>query len=125
MGHDVPQTSKAAYKQAKEGLIEDHKKKITVALGELGVANYEVIATKAKLERHAVGRRLSELEKDNIVYKPGTKSKTKTGRLAYDYCLTSDNTVKTETKSLYTKDQRTAAEFASDVIKITQAKLFQ
>jgi hypothetical protein len=124
MSHPVPDTSKSAFKQAKEQFIFDHKQKIRAALAILGVANYEVIAAKAKLERHCVGRRLSELEAEGIIYKPGTKSKTKTNRLAYDYCLTTDNTVRTETKNLYKKGQTSAAEFASAVIQLTQAKLF-
>jgi hypothetical protein len=92
----VPSTSRAAYEQAKNGLISSHQEKIKEALGVLGVANYEVIAAKCGLERHAVGRRLSEMEALQIVYKPGTKSKTKTGRDSYNYCLTEAHAIKVE-----------------------------
>lgn len=114
---DVPSTSKEAYKLAKLGLIDSHKQKILEALAVVGIANYEVIAAKAGIEKHACMRRLSELEREQKVYKPGTKSKTKTDRQAYDYALTSGYLQKTETKTPYSDGQKTAAEYAGELIK--------
>lgn len=120
MKRELPSTSKAAYQQAKEGLLEGHHAKIISALQELGIANYEVIAAKAGLERHAVGRRLKELEGEQRVFKPGSKSLTKTNRLAYDYCLTSSETVKTEKEVKYVPREKTAAEYSAELIKSCQ-----
>lgn len=96
MSHSVPQTSHAAYKEAKKGMIESHHEKIIQALQHLGKSNYEGIAAYCKMERHSIGRRLSELERKEVVYKPGTTSPTKSGRQAFDYCLTEAYTLKVE-----------------------------
>lgn len=86
---NVPDTSKKAYKQADE-LIPQHHKKIIAALRKIEKGNYEKIAEASGLDRHAVGRRLSELEGKQLVFRVGSKSKTKAGRDAYDYELTSE-----------------------------------
>lgn len=84
---DLPRTSHAAYSEAKKGLIENHQGKILQALKSLKSANYETIAGKAGLEKHKIGRRLSELERMEKVYKPGTTSPTSAGRMAFNYSL--------------------------------------
>lgn len=124
MGHKVPSTSHAAYNQAKQGMIDSHHEKIKEALGVLGVANYEVIAAKCGLERHAVGRRLSEMEALQIVYKPGTKSKTKTNREAFNYCLTESHTLKVQHPATQLIDKtREAQEFLNDLLEEKQTPI--
>lgn len=83
----LPVTSIAAYKQAVPEMKAEHYRKIINALKELGSANYERIAEKAGLDRHQVGRRLSELERDQKVFKPGIQTLTKSGRKAFNYSL--------------------------------------
>lgn len=83
----LPDTSISAYKEAQKGLIENHKERILEALERIGSGNYEQIARAANLDKIATMRRLSELERDLKVYKPGMKSKTEAGRAAYDYRL--------------------------------------
>lgn len=119
MTRKLPDTSLSAYKQAKMGLIDSHKKKILEAMQVVGIANYEVIAAKAGLDRHACMRRLGEMEKDQVIFKPGTKTPTKSGRMAYDYCLTSSNTKRVEKTSI--KEERSMHEFAEDIIKATNS----
>lgn len=89
MKRKLPDTSHAANKAAVPEMRADHHKKIIQALEELGTANYEVIAKKLSMDRHQIGRRLSELERMEIVFKPGLKTKTSSGRDAYVYSLTS------------------------------------
>lgn len=96
MSRVLPDTSHAAYKEAKQGLIDSHKEKIKEALSVIGLGNYELIASKAKIDRIACMRRLSELERELVVFKPGSKTPTKSNRLAYDYCLTESHTLKVE-----------------------------
>jgi hypothetical protein len=88
----LPFTSLKANEQAKE-LKEAHNKRILEAMEGLDKANYEKIAASAGLEKHQVGRRLIDLERDQKVFKPGTTSKTSSGREAYDYklCTFSDH----------------------------------
>ena len=88
-----PQTSLDAYhSQTSEKLTADHQK-IVDALNILGQSNYENIAALARMDRHAVGRRLKEMELHGLIYKPGTKSFLKSGRYGYDYRLTNPEKV--------------------------------
>lgn len=103
----VPQTSLQAYKQAQdEGLIQSHWGKILKAMEKIGAGNYEAIATAAGLDKIACMRRLSELETQQKIYKPGTQSKTNAGRKAYDYKLT------------------TFSDHAKNLINLSQGKFF-
>lgn len=83
----LPDTSHEAYRSVTHKMLFNHHKKIILALTQLGSGMYEDIAIKTGLESHSVGRRLSELERMNVIYKPGEKKKTSTGRNAYVYKL--------------------------------------
>lgn len=83
----LPDTSISAWRQAKMEFVENHKAKIIAALQSIGEGNYERISSYCGLESHAVMRRLSELEREGKVIKPGTKSATAAGRMAYNYKL--------------------------------------
>lgn len=84
---NLPETSKEANRRATHEMRSAHKQKISKALRELKAANYETIAGKCGLDKHAVGRRLSEMERDGIVYNTKIKSNTSKGREAYMYSL--------------------------------------
>lgn len=114
----LPQTSLDAYEKKKQTVIDD-KKKILTALRVLGKANYEQIADYLKKDRHAIGRRLSELERDEKIYKPGTKSKTKRNYDAFDYQLTAAGM----TEYVYEPGKETAAESAIKLIKSAKQKI--
>lgn len=121
MSYNIPDTSKAAHARAKQGLIDSHKAKVLAAIQKLKLANYEAIAQDTGLDKHAVGRRLKELEGEQKIYKPGSKSKTASGCKAYDYAILPNQT---ETGNLYL-NQTSAAEHAAEIIKLTQGTLFQ
>jgi predicted ArsR family transcriptional regulator len=88
MKKQLPQTSYDAYHQVTPEMLQGHYGKILAALKKLGTANYETIASNVNLDRHAVGRRLKEMEIKQWVHKPGTTSPTKSGRKAFNYSLT-------------------------------------
>lgn len=116
----LPDTSLAAYKQA-EPMISPHHQKIISALSVLGKAIYEKIAAHLEMDRHQIGRRLSELEGKGIVYKPGTKAPTKTGRMAYEYCLTEDGQqLKVDEGNVYKQGTKTSTDFSKEIIKATK-----
>lgn len=121
MSYNIPDTSKAAYQIAQRDLIQKQKARVLASLRELGTANYETIAAHANIDKHAVGRRAIELVRDQKIYKPGTKSPTSTGCMAYDYAIVPNQT---ETGNLYL-NQTSAAEHAAEIIKLTQGTLFQ
>ena len=87
---NLPSTSHEANKKATHEMRDNHYKKIIAALLKLGAGNYEVIAWKCKLDKHAVHRRLNELEKREIVYNTKIKTATSSGRSAFTYALTSN-----------------------------------
>lgn len=120
----LPATSHEANRRATDEMREAHHAKIIAALQKLGVANYETIGAFCGLERHAIGRRLCELERALTIFKPGTTSLTKSGRKAMNYCLTSEHTKKTESPTVYKKSEKTAAEYASELIRSSQLNIF-
>ena len=74
------------YKIVSTNVIRIRKEK---KLSQLKLANAEKIAKFLKISQTvAVSKRMSELERDELVYKPGTKSKTSSGCEAYNYELT-------------------------------------
>lgn len=84
-----PSTSNEAYKSVSIEMLNNHHSKIIKALKELGSGTYEDIAKFLQWEdKNRASRRLLELERLEIVWKPGLKKPTKSGRNAFVYCLT-------------------------------------
>lgn len=84
----LPSTSHEAYAKLKQtDERERHYAKITWALRILGEGIYEKIADFAKLDKHQVGRRLSEMERDQKIRKTGAKLPTSKRRNAFVYTL--------------------------------------
>ena len=113
----LPDTSHAANKAATEEMRRTHYGKIISALKVLGSGIYEQIADYCGMDKHQVGRRLSEMEGLQLVWKPGAKKPTKSNRMAYVYQLTGDSQPKTENEAVaYRKDVKNAADYASGII---------
>jgi len=83
-----PSTSTEAYKKVKEfGIDQNHHAKIIKALERLGTATGEQIADLLGMDVHQIMRRVNELEKEQVIYKPGTRFPNKKGNMCYQYCL--------------------------------------
>lgn len=83
-----PATSHEAYKSMTKDLLSNHHTKIIEALNYLGNATFEEIAIHLQWDdKNRAARRLSELEREQIIYKPGEKRLTKSGRNAFVYAL--------------------------------------
>lgn len=74
MTQKLPETSLAAYRSVNSEMINSHHSKIISALklAKNGLI-YEQIAAQLKLDKHQVGRRVSELERMQVIYKTGEK----------------------------------------------------
>jgi len=126
----LPETSHLANKEASLEMRTKHWDKIKVALMVLKLATGEQIAQEANMDYHAVMRRLSEMERLEMVYKPGTKIPTSTNRLAFQYAIRTETTVIPTPENHYREGQTTAADFANELIaktkqgKLTQKSLF-
>lgn len=78
----LPETSLAAYKSVIE-MKQAHYAKIVSALNKLGGSgHYEDISTYSGLGKDQVNRRLSEMERDGIIFNTGETKNTLSGRKA-------------------------------------------
>lgn len=116
MKTDVPSTSKEAYKLAKLGLVDAHKKIILSAFERLGDATADEIAAFTGMEHAQVNRRFVELARDEEIINTFKKRPTRKRRAAYVWTRNKAG-AKTETKTPYSDGQKTAAEFAGELIK--------
>lgn len=123
MKRNNPSTSHAAYKQVTSDMKHSHYAKITSALQKLKSANYENIAIACGLPPAAVGRRLSEMLEKNMVWKPGGVSKTSSGRMAYNYQLSSETKIHPTTVEKALKGH-SISHFSKRIQQITQQSLF-
>lgn len=87
-----PQTSLDAYYSMDGKILAEHYQRILNSLNSLYIGIYEQIADKAGFtDKNQASRRLKELEIMELVYKPGTKGLTKSGRQAYHYKIKTNN----------------------------------
>jgi len=95
-----PDTSIEAYRSLQPENIREVYQKIINALSVLKAAHTEDIAAFLKVEHCIIHKRVSEMERKGILYKPGAKKKMKSGRRAYVWSLTKplQSTAKIEVK---------------------------
>lgn len=129
MKRNNPITSHLANKEATLELRQNHWLKITEALKVLNLATGEQIAAEAKMDYHAVMRRIGEMERNEMVYKPGTKIPTSTGRLAFQYAIRNSDTILPTPEHHYKEGEPTGADLACMIInkheKLKQKSLFE
>jgi hypothetical protein len=82
----VPKTSKDAFESVKP-MIHKHHAIIQTSLERLRLAMFEEIASDAHLDKWQIGRRLSEMEANGVIYRTSIKKPTSTGRNAYCYAM--------------------------------------
>jgi len=124
--NQLPQTSHDANKSATLEMRSRHWERIKEALLVLKLGTGEQIAEQAKMDYHAVMRRLSEMERLEMVYKPGGKIPTKTNRLAYQYAIRTTDTIVPIIENHYREGVTTASDYAAELIaKTKQGKLVQ
>lgn len=85
----IQETSLDAYRSLDPAKLGDTYKQIILALADLGSGTFEDIAKKMKVDKSVVWKRLSELERANILYRPGTKKTLKSGRLGFVWMIQS------------------------------------
>lgn len=121
-------TSLAAYHSLKAEDVRNIYKKILEALKVLGSANTEVISDYLTLPHPKVHKRTSEMERLEMIYKPGTKSVMKSGRMGFNWSIRGTGQKESAVETNYKKETKTAATIASDIINnsgnLKQQKLF-
>jgi hypothetical protein len=124
MKRQLPSTSHDAYAQAKP-MIAGHHAKILEALKVLGSDTAEGIAKHLCMEHSQVNRRVSEMERLELIYKPGGKKLTKTGRQAFVWCIRGNSLPKTDAEvNQYKKGVKASSDYSKELIASTQQNLF-
>jgi len=122
---DLPITSLQANEKMTTELRQRHWERIKDALLVLKLGTGEQIAEQSGMDYHAVMRRISEMERLEMVYKPGGKIPTKSGRNAYQYAIRTETTVIPQPEQ-YKPTDTTAADIACSIIaKTKQVKAVQ
>lgn len=93
---NVPETSKEAYRKLDPARVAGTYLKIINALKVITEGNYEAIALAAGIAPEKVWKRLSELQRSEIIYKPGNTVVTKNGSNSYVYRLCGEQPVKSQ-----------------------------
>ncbi len=121
---NVPETSKEAYRSLRAEELRDTYKKILSALNVLGEATTEETAAFLKIPHERIWKRFSEIERMELIYKPGNKRMMKSGRNGFTWRLTTPNKTESKlpTEFNYKKEKTTTEQFANNIIK--QSSLF-
>lgn len=93
---NVPETSKEAFQQLDPSQLRETYRKIMYALVKIGEGTTEEIAASAKISHEKVWKRVSELAKQDLIYRPGNKRLMRSGRMGYTWMLTLKGVPKTE-----------------------------
>lgn len=94
----LPDASLDAYRSLDPGKLTETKRKILYALSQLFEGTHEDVAAYMKVDRSVVWKRMSELEKEGLIWKPGNKKALRSGRAGMTYRLTDASTPKTTTQ---------------------------
>lgn len=121
----LPETSLDAFKSLQADDIRQMYRKIMVALSALGRGTMEEIAVHCKEPRDRIWKRLSEMQRMDLIYRPGTKKLLKSGRNGFEWALTGTHLPKTETSERALKGKGIAdySREISDISKVVQGRL--
>lgn len=115
-----PETSNEAYRSLKVEDLNEIYRLIIGALNVLGKGTFEDIAAYLKKEPAKIWKRMSELERMTITYRPGTKKLLKSGRNGYEWMLTNAATQKTEKEHTFKKGEKSSIDYANELISKAQ-----
>jgi regulatory ArsR family protein len=92
----IHSTSLEAYQSLDPAILNHTYRNILLALADIGSGTFEEIAAKMKVDKSVVWKRLSELNKAGLIYRPGTKKLLRSGRNGYCWSLTTAGMPKTD-----------------------------
>lgn len=122
---NVPETSKEAYRSLVPAELNEIYRQILKGLSEINEATFEELAAHIKVDKSRVWKRMSELERMELVYRPGNKRLLKSGRNGFTWMLR--NSPRTDKELL--KSTKPITEYAKNIDNIqkqvVQSELFQ
>lgn len=83
----VAETSLEAYRSLDPNKLTEIYKQILFALSQIGEGTYEDVSVFLKIEKSRVWKRISELLKAGLIYRPGNKKALSSGRAGFTYRL--------------------------------------
>jgi len=112
-----PETSNEAWRSITTADLNDIYKKIIDALNVLGEGTFEEIAAVAMVDKSRVWKRLSEMQRMELCYRPGKKKKLKSGRNGFTWMLCANALKKTEAtiKSPSTNTKQTSVSIEKQI----------
>jgi len=119
----VKKTSLEAYRNLNPDSVAAIKKLIIETLKVIGSGSSHQIADYCGKSEDKIRKRLSELEREELIWKPGHRVATKSGNTAYVWALRGDNQPKTqEQENQFKKGQPSTTDYAKNLIQ--QPQLF-
>lgn len=117
----VPETSKEAYDNLHPSQLAEVYRKILYALSQIGSGTFEDIAAFLKVDKSIIWKRLSDMAKMNLIYRPGTKKTLKSGRKGYTWMILSvDGVSKTDKDIKELKNSLTVQDHCRNIQSISK-----
>jgi len=120
----MPETSIDAYRSLDPRELNETYRHILHALDEIGEGTFEDIAAFLKLNPSRIWKRMSELAKMELIYRPGNKKVLKSGRSGFTWMKTSPSRTKEEKQSLQDFFTEYQNEQPTPITKFVQQNLF-
>ena len=120
MKNTVQKTSLAAYRNLNPDSVAAIKKLIIETLKVIGSGSSQQIADHCGKAEDKIRKRLSELEREELIWKPGHRVTTKSGNTAYVWTLRGDNQPKTDKEENKFRDKTTFTDHTKKLHDLTK-----
>lgn len=120
MAKKLPDTSVEAWRSIDPTQLAQIYRGILYALGIMNKATFEEIAAHMKVDKSRVWKRMSELERMKLVYRPGSKKLLRSGRNGYEWALTSQVIPQTEKDLKTLKETQTIQDHSRNIQSISK-----
>jgi len=116
----LPETSVEAWRSIDPTQLAQIYRGILYALGIMNKATFEEIAAHMKVDKSRVWKRMSELERMKLVHRPGSKKLLRSGRMGYEWALTSQVMPKTDKEVNDLKNTSTVQDYSRKIESISK-----
>ncbi len=116
----VKKTSLEAYRSLNPDSVAAIKKLIIETLKVIGSGSSHQIADYCGKSEDKIRKRLSELEREELIWKPGHRVPTKSGNTAYVWTLRGDNQPKTDKQENVFREKTTFTDHTKKIADLTK-----
>lgn len=119
----IQETSLEAYKSLDASQIREIYSKILWALDQIGEGTFEDLAVALRIPKERIWKRLSEMARLEMIYRPGTKKMLSSGRNGYTWKRISGTTPPEKVTESSLKGD-SVADISRKISKLSQQSLF-